>query len=191
MLRKFWSGRLTCDPTSRTGASKWFVRHYSNVSRGKRQKDGSEEAIPGIRCLKPKGTFYVFPNVEGVCRNLGIMEAFETLPEEIRRKSSPSTLLQMFLLFVHGVATMDRKSFGRIGAEPFHYLRLSIATGTEELKKGVERIAAGAADRAGFRRFFAAGEHNLLATVEKFLCRLFKACPVLDKGYPDARLPTS
>lgn len=116
-------------------------------------------AIPGIRCLKPKGTFYVFPNVEGVCRNLGIMEAFETLPEEIRRKTSPSTLLQMFLLFVHGVATLDRKSFGRIGAEPFHYLRLSIATGTEELKKGVERIAAGAADREGFRRFFAAGEH--------------------------------
>jgi aspartate/methionine/tyrosine aminotransferase len=116
-------------------------------------------AIPGIRCLKPKGTFYVFPNVEGVCRNLGIMEAFETLPEEIRPKTSPSTLLQMFLLFVHGVATLDRKSFGRIGAAPFHYLRLSIATGTEELKKGVERIAAGAADREGFRRFFAAGEH--------------------------------
>jgi len=87
------------------------------------------------------------------------MEAFETLPEESRPKTSPSTLLQMFLLFVHGVATLDRKSFGRIGAEPFHYLRLSIATGTEELKKGVERIAAGAADREGFRRFFAAGEH--------------------------------
>ena len=68
-------------------------------------------------------------------------------------------LLQMFLLFVHGVATLDRKSFGRIGAEPFHYLRLSIATGTEELKKGVERIAAGTADREGFRRFLAAGEH--------------------------------
>ena len=116
-------------------------------------------AIPGIRCLKPNGTFYVFPNVEGVCRNLGIMEAFETLPGEIRLKTSPSTLLQMFLLFVHGVATLDRKSFGRIGAEPFHYLRLSIATGTEDLKKGVERIAACAADREGFGRFFAAGEH--------------------------------
>ena len=116
-------------------------------------------AIPGIRCLKPKGTFYVFPNVEEVCRSLGILEVFETLPEEIRLKTSPSTLLQMFLLFVHGVATMDRKSFGRIGAEPFHFLRLSIATGTEELKKGVARIAAGAADREGFRSFFAAGEH--------------------------------
>ena len=116
-------------------------------------------AIPGIHCLKPKATFYVFPNVEGVCRNLGIMKAFESLPEGIRSKTSPSTLLQMFLLFVHGVATLDRKSFGRIGADPFHYLRLSIATGTEELKKGIERIAVAAGDREGFQRFFAAGEH--------------------------------
>ncbi|MCE5262921.1 MAG: aminotransferase class I/II-fold pyridoxal phosphate-dependent enzyme [Deltaproteobacteria bacterium] len=115
--------------------------------------------IPGIRCLKPKGTFYVFPNVEGACRYLGILKAFAGLPEAIRGKTSPSTLFQMFLLYVHGVATMDRKSFGRIGAEPFHYLRLSIATGTEELKKGVARIAAGAVDRDGFKRFFDAGEH--------------------------------
>jgi aspartate aminotransferase len=116
-------------------------------------------AIDGIRCLKPRGTFYVFPNVEGVCRNLGVMEAFAGLPEGIRAKTSPSTLLLMFLLFVHGVATMDRKSFGRIGAAPFHFLRLSIATGTEELKKGLSRIAAGAADREGFRRFVDTGEH--------------------------------
>ena len=116
-------------------------------------------AIPGIRCLKPKATFYVFPNVEGVCRHLGAMDAFAGLPANIREKTSPSTLLQMFLLFVHGVATMDRKSFGRIGAEPFHYLRLSIATGTEELKKGLVRIAAAAGDREGFRRFVERGEH--------------------------------
>jgi len=116
-------------------------------------------AIPGIRCLKPKATFYVFPNVEEVCRNLGIMDAFANLPEEIRQKTSPSTLLQMFLLFVHGVATLDRKSFGRLGAEPYHYLRLSIATGTEELKKGLARIASAAGDREGFRRFFDKGEH--------------------------------
>ncbi|MCE5281219.1 MAG: aminotransferase class I/II-fold pyridoxal phosphate-dependent enzyme [Deltaproteobacteria bacterium] len=116
-------------------------------------------AIPGIRCLKPKGTFYVFPNVEGICRNLGIFDAFASLPPESRQSTSPSTLLQMFLLFVHFVATMDRKSFGRIGAEPYHYLRLSIATETEALKKGVARIAAAAKDREGFRRFFEKGEH--------------------------------
>ena len=54
---------------------------------------------------------------------------------------------------------MDRKSFGRIGAEPYHYLRLSIATGTEELKKGLTRIAAAAGDKAGFRSFIERGEH--------------------------------
>lgn len=116
-------------------------------------------AIPGIRCLRPKGTFYVFPNVEGVCRSLGILEGFEALPEETRRRTSPSTLLQMFLLFVHGVAVLDRKSFCRIGSDPFHYLRISIATGAADLKKGLARIAAAAADRDGFRRFLAAGEH--------------------------------
>jgi len=116
-------------------------------------------AVPGIRCLKPKGTFYVFPNVEGFCRNLGIFDAFMSLPIGIREKTSPSTLLQMFLLFVHGVATMDRRSFGRIGAERFHYLRLSIATGTEALEKGLARIAAAAGDREGFCRFFESGEH--------------------------------
>ena len=116
-------------------------------------------AIPGIRCLKPKATFYVFPNVEGVCRNLGIFDAFKDLPADIRQKTSPSTLLQMFLLFVHGVATMDRKSFGRIGAEEYHYLRLSIATGTEELKKGLARMALAAEDREGLRRFVEKGEH--------------------------------
>lgn len=116
-------------------------------------------AIEGIRCLKPRGTFYVFPNVEGLCRKLGIFEAFASLPAEMREKTSPSALLQMFLLFEHGMATMDRRSFGRIGAEPFHYLRLSIATGTEELKEGLRRIAAAAVDGEGFRRFFARGEN--------------------------------
>ena len=116
-------------------------------------------AIDGIRCLKPNGTFYVFPNIEGLCRDLGILDAFSRLSPEIRQKTSPSTLFQMFLLFVHGVATMDRKSFGRIGSEPYHYLRLSIATGTEELKKGLQRIKAAAKDRKGFREFFNKGEH--------------------------------
>ena len=37
-------------------------------------------AIPGIRCLKPKATFYVFPNVEGVCRSLGVMDALTAFP---------------------------------------------------------------------------------------------------------------
>jgi aspartate/methionine/tyrosine aminotransferase len=115
--------------------------------------------IEGVRCQNPKGAFYVFPNIAGVCERLGIIEAFQTLPAEARGKTSPSTLFQMFLLFEHQVATLDRKSFGQIGAERLHYLRLSIATDMESLKEGLKRFAAAAQDAEGFRRFFRKGEH--------------------------------
>jgi aspartate/methionine/tyrosine aminotransferase len=65
----------------------------------------------------------------------------------------------MFLLFEYQVATLDRKSFGRIGTEHLHYLRLSVATDTESLKEGLRRFAAAACDRDGFRRFFDRREH--------------------------------
>lgn len=116
-------------------------------------------AIKTIRCQKPKGAFYVFPNISEVCEDLGIMKAWQSLPEETRKKTSPSTLMQMFLLFEYQVATMDRKSFGRIGSEDFHYLRISIATETESLKEGLRRIAIASEDREGFWRFFKKGEH--------------------------------
>ena len=115
--------------------------------------------IRGIRCQNPKGAFYVFPNISGVCKDLGIMDAFQSLPPAIQGKTSPSTLLQMFLLFEYQVATMDRKSFGRIGTEGLHFLRLSIATDKESLKEAVKRIAAAARDRRGFEAFFNKGEH--------------------------------
>jgi aspartate/methionine/tyrosine aminotransferase len=111
------------------------------------------EAIDGITCQRPKGAFYVFPNVAGACERLGILDAYEALPEERRAETSPSKLLQMFLLYRHGVATMDRNSFGRLGAEGQHFLRLSIATGLEQIKRGVERIAAAIDDADGFRSF--------------------------------------
>jgi aspartate aminotransferase len=116
-------------------------------------------AIKGVRCQKPKGAFYVFPNIAGVCEHLGIMDALESLSPEVKQKTSPSTLFQMFLLWEHQVATLDRKSFGRIGIEGLHYLRLSIATDTESLREGVKRIAAAAQDRDGFRRFVEMGDH--------------------------------
>ena len=115
-------------------------------------------AIPGIRCQNPKGAFYVFPNIAGVCQNLGILDAFQSLPEGVKKRTSPSTLFQMFLLFEHQVATLDRKSFGRIGTEHLHYLRLSIATDMDSLKEGLTRIAAAARDTEGFGRFIKRGE---------------------------------
>ena len=115
--------------------------------------------VEGITCQMPRGAFYVFPNVAGLCERLGIMEAWRGLPAATRALTTPSTLLQMFLLFEYQVATMDRKSFGRIGTENLHFLRLSIATDIDSLRTAVDRIAAASRDTAGFQRFVRAGEN--------------------------------
>ena len=107
-------------------------------------------AIDGVTCAKPSGAFYLFPNIEGVCRSLGAKEIFV---------APPSTLFQLFLLFVYRVATLDRKSFGRIGSEAQHFLRISIATALPDLETAVDRIAAAAKDREGFRAFVQANQH--------------------------------
>jgi aspartate/methionine/tyrosine aminotransferase len=136
------------------------IRHMVTIFQERRDLvvDGLN-AIGGIRCQRPKGAFYVFPNIGEVCDYLGIRDAFRGLPPELRGKTSPSTLFQMFLLFEYQVATMDRKSFGRIGSEDFHYLRLSFATDTESLREGLRRISRASQDRDGFRRFFNRGDH--------------------------------
>ena len=115
--------------------------------------------IEGISCQKPKGAFYVFPNIGEACETLGAIEAHASLPLSIRECTTPSTLFQLFLLFNHGVATLDRKSFGRIGSEGKHYLRLSIATSLEQLELGMERIRRATRDTDGFRAFVKAGRH--------------------------------
>ena len=107
----------------------------------------------------PGGAFYLFPNIAGVCESIGAIEAHASLTEADRERTSPATLFQMFLLWRHHVATMDRRSFGRIGSDGQHYLRLSIATGMDDLKLGLDRIRAAAADRDGFRAFVKEGEH--------------------------------
>ena len=116
-------------------------------------------AMPGVNCQSPKGAFYVFPNIAGVVKDLGIDKAFAKLPPEVQATTSPSSLFQMFLLWNYCVATMDRKSFGQIGTQNMHFLRLSIATGLEDLKIGMERMAAAINDKEGFARFIEAGEH--------------------------------
>ncbi len=113
--------------------------------------------IEGIRCQKPIGAFYVFPNIAGVVENLGVLDAFERLPEDIRRNSSPATLFQLFLLHNYKVATMDRRSFGTIDSEGQHFLRISVATAAADLELAVRRIAEASTDETGFRSFLASG----------------------------------
>jgi aspartate/methionine/tyrosine aminotransferase len=117
----------------------------------------SLNAIDGISCQNPKGAFYVFPNIGGACQSLGAVDAFEDLPAEVKIKTSPSTLFQMFLLFNHHVATLDRRSFGQIGAEGKHFLRISIATGMEDLRQGMESIGAASRDQTGFQAYMKEG----------------------------------
>ncbi len=113
--------------------------------------------IPGIRCQKPRGAFYAFPNVATACARLGAIDAWEALPPEVRPLTTPSTLFQMFLLFRYHVATMDRKSFGKIGSEGKHFLRISIATSLPDLEEALRRIAAAVDDRAGFAAWIREG----------------------------------
>jgi aspartate/methionine/tyrosine aminotransferase len=110
-------------------------------------------SIDGVRCQLPKGAFYAFPNIAGLCDRLDAIELYERLPADAKPKTSPATLVQMFLLFRYGVATLDRRAFGVIGAEGRHFLRISVATALDDLKEGMERIRTAAGDRAGFAAF--------------------------------------
>ncbi len=110
-------------------------------------------AVPGVRCRTPKGAFYVFPDVSGLCARLGAYEACESFHKGARSRTTPAGMLQMFLLYRYGVASMDRASFGRIGAEGQDFLRLSIANGMEDIRRGVARIAEAAEDAEGFAEF--------------------------------------
>jgi aspartate aminotransferase len=114
-------------------------------------------SIDGVHCQLPKGAFYVFPNIAGLCARLGAIEAYERLPPQVKPQSSPSTLVQMFLLFRYGVATLDRRAFGAIGAEGRHFLRISVATALDDLEEGMERIRRAADDLAGFDDFVREG----------------------------------
>ena len=119
--------------------------------------------IPGVRCRTPKGAFYVFPDVSGVCERLRVYEACERFHKVApRRRTTPAGMLQMFLLYRYGVASMDRASFGGIGAGGQDFLRLSIANGMEDIRRGVERIAAAARDAAGFAEFVRSGDGRAL-----------------------------
>ena len=109
--------------------------------------------IPGVRCEKPLGAFYVFPNVDGVCAELGIHDFHRSLAEERRRKTSPATLLMRFLLYYHGVATR-RSAELRCPRQRGPALRAALLRDGHGLDSG-GRLAdpSGAADHEGFARF--------------------------------------
>jgi aspartate/methionine/tyrosine aminotransferase len=126
------------------------------VAEFKRRRDYLVPAlnqIEGIRCATPLGAFYVFPNVDGVCRHLGIHDYYGRLSDDRKKKTSPATLLMRFLLYYHGIATVDRRSFGVLRSDGQHFVRISYATDMKSIEEGVARIGKGAGDVDGFRKF--------------------------------------
>lgn len=132
-----------------------FQRRRNHVVKGLND-------IDGIRCTSPKGAFYAFPNISGVVERLGAQDAFDALPPNVRERSSPATLVQLFLLYRYHVATMDRRSFSTLGSEGQHFLRISIANSDEELAEAVERIGVAAMDTSGFQDFIKSGRRFTL-----------------------------
>jgi aspartate aminotransferase len=134
----------------------------SMTSEFQRRRDyvvGALNEIEGVTCAKPEGAFYVFPNIGKACRKLGLIEMYEKLDPDLKRRTSPSTIFQMFALYKYGVATMDRNSFGKIGAAGKHFLRLSTANSLEALREGVSRLKRALGDGEGIAEFVKAGEH--------------------------------
>src|SRR5262245_34511013 len=74
-------------------------------------------SIPGIRCLKPAGAFYVFPNVRGLNRT--------------------SAEVEHALLNEAGVAALSGTAFGPHGEG---YVRFSYANSIENIREGLRRI---------------------------------------------------
>ncbi len=76
-------------------------------------------AIPGVRCLKPAGAFYVFPNIEA-----------------LHMKSADA---ERMLLEEAGVAALSGTAFGPRGEG---YIRLSYANSIENIREALRRISA-------------------------------------------------
>jgi aspartate/methionine/tyrosine aminotransferase len=74
--------------------------------------------IKGITCKKPKGAFYVFPNIKGIGKK--------------------SKEFSDYLLNEAGVAVLPGTSFGKYGER---YLRISFANSIENIQKALDRIS--------------------------------------------------
>jgi aspartate/methionine/tyrosine aminotransferase len=76
--------------------------------------------IRGVTCARPRGAFYVFPNVKAFGR--------------------PSKEIATFLLDEAGVAVLGGTAFGEHGEG---YLRLSYAASREAIQEALRRIGEG------------------------------------------------
>lgn len=81
--------------------------------------------IIGIKCLKPGGAFYVWPNVTEACGIVGAQDS-----EEFRK----------MLLYEAGVAVLADIHFGPRVPDEGQHIRFSYATSEKNIVEGLERI---------------------------------------------------
>ena len=99
--------------------SEQAVRHMVRIFEKRRDLvvDGLNK-IPGMRCTRPQGAFYAFPNIEGT--GFGEKELSDRLLTEA------------------GVAVLPGTAFGPAGKG---FIRLAYTQSEDELSKGLKRIA--------------------------------------------------
>ena len=85
---------------------------------------GGLNNIPGITCVKPKGAFYVFPNITGTGMDSGTCADF--------------------LMHEAGVACLYGAGFGEYGEG---YVRFSYANSVENIRKALDRMGEALAKR--------------------------------------------
>lgn len=124
-MNRFKLTTTICAPTAFQIAAVEALKHAGDhTEKMRREYDRRRKMIvrrlnelPGIRCSKPKGAFYAFPNITG----LGMSS------EEVAD----------FLLEKAKVLTIPGTEFGRYGEG---YLRLSYATSYEKIEEAMNRI---------------------------------------------------
>ena len=142
LMGKMINTSVSCTPPLVQMAGKAAIEHDTaerTATMAKFQKKvellvGALQTVPGVSVKMPKGTFYVFANVQPICERLGLR----------------SHGLAMFLL----EAADDAKGVGCLGGECFGaagqgFLRFSCAETDERMLEAVEflKVAIGRTDR--------------------------------------------
>jgi len=87
--------------------------------------------IPGIHCLSPDGSFYVYPNISGITK----LRGWNKIAEKYSSSQFLSSKITAFLLEEAKVAVVPGIAFGTD-----EQVRLSFATSNENILVGIQRI---------------------------------------------------
>lgn len=93
--------------------------------------------IPGVKCLKPRGAFYAWPNISEACNIIGADDS------ESFRKG---------LLNEAGVAVLSDIHFGQRNQGEGEHIKFSYATSESNIREGLKRIRTYIEEKTGRSR---------------------------------------